>query len=88
MHNVNVLIHRSLWQDLHDGLTGDRASPRHQAYDAMLQKLRATKSQLFALHEAHELTIKHQVRFNAALAGVDSISQRVGVGGVDHKAEI
>jgi len=39
---------------------GDRASPRHPAYDAMLQKLRATKSQLFALHEAHEMTVKHQ----------------------------
>ncbi len=55
----------------------------------MLQKLRATKSQLFALHEAHELTIKHQVsRFNAALASGDSIPKRVGVGGVDHQAEI
>ena len=48
-------------QALHDGVrVGDQASPRHPAYEAMLQKLQATKGQLFALHEAHEMTVKHQ----------------------------
>jgi hypothetical protein len=50
---------RGLIQALHDGFSRDGLS-RHPAYDAMLQKLRSTKSQLFALHEAHEMTVKHQ----------------------------